>query len=203
MAKNEEKVTLNDLQQVMELIGEAYLYLREIKPEDLTDTENILDSADFEMPLGDDGVNFDVGDPDITRKKITEGRNWITFPKRGDDDISFQVPSFADPVNELFMNVAAKDLKIKVGEDNFKGQGYQLKPKKVVGSWVFRNPEHTITVILPNTENYGTFKGAKGDSEGYYNVSVTPMANSGDVDLYIFHKEKTIEGIGKEPSENP
>lgn len=189
MAANENKKTLSDLQQVMELMGEAYFFKKELNASDLTTTEDILATADFEMPLGEDGVNFDVGDPDITKKKITEGRNWITFAKRGDDDISFQVPSFADPVNELFMNketTAAST--VKVGTDNYSGAGYSLKPKKVVGSWLFRNPDHNIVVILPNTENYGTFKGAKGDTEGYYNVAVTPMSNDGNVDLYILHK---------------
>lgn len=196
MAVNADKVTLNDLQKVMELMGEAYFYKREIKPADLVDTEDILDQADFEMPLGDDGVNFEIGDPDITRKKITEGRNWITFAKRSDDDISFQVPSFADKMNELWMSKAASDVKAKVGTDSYAGAGYQLKPKKVVGSWIFRNPEHTIVVILPNTENYGTPKGATGDTEGYYNVSTIPMANSGNVDLYILHKtdDSTVSG---------
>ena len=189
MAANENKKTLSDLQQVMELMGEAYFFKKELNASDLTTTEDILATADFEMPLGEDGVNFDVGDPDITKKKITEGRNWITFAKRGDDDISFQVPSFADPVNELFLNKETTSAAtVKVGADNYSGAGYSLKPKKVVGSWLFRNPDHNIVVILPNTENYGTFKGAKGDTEGYYNVAVTPMSNDGNVDLYILHK---------------
>lgn len=192
MAENENKQTLNDLQKVMELMGEAYFFEKEVKPEDLTETADILDAADFEMPLGDDGVTFEVGDPDITRKKITEGRNWITFAKRSDDNISFQVPSFADKMNELWMHKATSEaVKAKVGGDAYQGAGYQLKPKKVVGSWVFRNPEHTITVLLPLTENYGTFKGAQGDNEGYYNVAVTPMPNSANVDVYILHKVAT------------
>lgn len=190
MAANANKKTLSDLHEVMELMGEAYFFKKELTADDITTTEDILSTADFEMPLGDDGVTFDVGDPDITRKKITEGRNWITFAKRGDDDISFQVPSFADPVNELFMNKrTAADASVKVGSDTYKGAGYSLAPKKVVGSWLFCNPEHTIVVILPNTENYGTFKGAKGDTEGYYNVAVTPLSNSGNVDVYILHKQ--------------
>lgn len=194
MAVNENKQTLNDLKKVMELMGEAYLFLREIKPEDLTETADILDAADFEMPLGEDGVNFDVGDPEITRKKITEGRNWITYAKRGDDDISFQVPSFADKMNELWMHKKTTTaVKAKVGGDVHQGAGYQLKPKKVVGAWIFRNPEHTIAVLLPLTENYGTPKGAKGDSEGYYNVSVTPMPNSADVDIYILQKTTSAD----------
>lgn len=198
MTVNENKQTLNDLQKVMELMGEAYLYLHEIKPEDLTETDDILDSADFEMPLGDEGVTFDVGDPDITRKKITEGRNWITYAKRSDDDISFQVPSFADKMNELWMHKnTASAVKAKVGGDSYEGAGYQLKPKKVIGAWVFRNPEHTITVLLPLTENYGTFKGAKGDSEGYYNVAVTPMPNSANVDIYILHKTQAPSDSGE------
>lgn len=189
MAANENKKTLSDLQEVMELMGEAYFFKKELNASDLTTTEDILATADFEMPLGEDGVTFDVGDPDITKKKITEGRNWITFAKRGDDDISFQVPSFADPVNELFLNKETTSATtVKVGAGNYSGAGYSLKPKKVVGSWLFRNPDHNIVVILPNTENYGTFKGAKGDTEGYYNVAVTPMSNNGNVDLYILHK---------------
>lgn len=189
MAENENKAKLYDLKEVMELMGEAYLFLHEVKPEELTETADILDAADFEMPLGEDGVNFDVGDPDITKKKITEGRNWITYAKRGDDDISFQVPSFAEKMNELWMHKkTTAAVKANVGGDVHEGAGYSLKPKKVVGAWIFRNPEHTITVLLPLTENYGTFKGAKGDSEGYYNVATTPMPNSADVDIYILHK---------------
>lgn len=192
MAANKDKVTLNDLQQVMELMGEAYLYNKEIKPSDLTETDDILDSADFEMPLGDDGVTFEIGDPDITRKKITEGRTWITYAKRGDDNITFQVPSFADKMNELWLNkVTSTAVKAKVDADALTGAGYALKPKKVVGGWIFRNPEHTMAVILPITECYGTFKGGQGDNNGYYNVSVTPKANSGNVELYILHKTAT------------
>lgn len=193
MAANANKKVLGDLHEVMELMGEAYFFKKELKADDLTTTEDILDTCDFEMPIGDDGVTFDVGDPDITRKKITEGRNWITFAKRGDDDISFQVPSFADPVNELFMHKkTTADASVKAGADTYKGAGYSLKPKKVVGSWLFMNPDHSIVVILPNTENYGTFKGPKGDTEGYYNVAVTPMSNSGDVDIYILKKQAGV-----------
>lgn len=190
MAANENKKTLSDLHEVMELMGEAYFFKKELTASDLTTTEDILSTCDFEMPLGDDGVTFEIGDPDITRKKITEGRNWITYAKRGDDNITFQVPSFADPVNELFMNKkTSAEASVKVGVDTYKGGGYSLAPKKVVGSWLFCNPDHSIAVILPNTENYGTLKGAQGDSEGYYNVAVTPMSNSGDVDIYILHKQ--------------
>lgn len=189
MAANANKKTLNDLQKVMELMGEAYFFEKELKDTNLTTTEDILDTCDYEMPLGDDGVTFEVGDPDITRKKITEGRNWITYAKRGDDNISFQVPSFDDSLNALWQEKkTAAAASVKVGGDTFSGHGYSLKPKKVIGSWLFRNPEHTIVVILPNTECYGTFKGAQGDNNGYYNVSVTPMANNKDVDLYILHK---------------
>ena len=188
MAVNENKVMLDDLHQVFELMGEAYFFNREVKPEELTETADILDAADFEMPLGDEGVNFAVGDPDITRKKITEGRYWITYAKRGDDDISFQVPSFADKMNELWLNKTASGVKAKVGGDVYEGAGYSLKPKKVVGAWIFRNPEHTIAILLPLTENYGTPKGAQGDNEGYYNVAVTPTTSSGNVDIYILHK---------------
>lgn len=195
MAVNANKKTLPDLRQVMEMLGEAYFFKREIKPADLTEAADILDSADFEMPISEEGVTFEVGDPDITRKKITEGRNWITYAKRGDDNITFQVPSFADAINELWLTkVGTTAVKSKVDGDVYEGAGYQLKPKKVIGSWIFRNPEHTITVILPNTENYGTFKGAQGDTEGYYNVATTPMANSDSVDIYIFRKVEVSEG---------
>ncbi len=193
MAENANKKTLYDLHKVMELMGEAYYFKSEVKDTDLTTTEDFLSKADFEMPLSDEGVTFEVGDPDITKKKITEGRNWVTYAKRGDDNISFQVPSFDDSLNELFLTKqTSADVSVKIGDDTYKGQGYSLKPKKVVGSWVFRNPEHTITIILPNTENYGTFKGPQGDNEGYYNVAVTPMGNNKDVDIYILHKQASV-----------
>ena len=196
MAVNENKVVLNDLHEVMELMGEAYFFGKELTYEDLSKTEDLLDEADYEMPLGDEGVTFEIGDPDITRKKITKGRNWITFAKRGDDNITFQVPSFADKMNELWLTKQGDTVSAKVGGKTYSGAGYALKPKKVVGSWVFRNPEHTIVVILPNTENYGTFKGAQGDNEGYYNVAVTPLSNSGNVDIYILHEVEAEQGAG-------
>ena len=182
------KKVLGDLDKVMELMGEAFFFNKEVTADMLTAETDILDSADFEMPLSDEGVSFEVGDPDITRKKITEGRNWITYAKRADDSITFQVPSFEDSLNELFLTKVVSNISAKVGDDTHTGAGYSLKPKKVVGAWVFRNPEHTITVLLPLTENYGTFKGAQGDTEGYYNVAVTPMAATNNVELYILHK---------------
>lgn len=190
MAANENKKKLSDLQKVFELMGEAYYFTKEIKAEDLTTTEDFLAKADFEMPLGEDGVTFDVGDPDITKKKITAGINWITFAKRGDDDISFQVPSFAGPVNELFLTKkTSAQVTVKAGNDTYKGDGYTFAPKKVIGAWVFCNTQHTMIAILPHTEAYGTFKGAKGDAGGYYNVAVTPLSNSDGVDVYIMSKE--------------
>lgn len=180
---------LNDLQKVMELMGEAFYFDTPVAAADIATASDILEKAAFEMPIGEEGVTFEVGDPDITRKRITEGRTWISFAKRSDDNITFQVPSFDNSINELFLVKAVGEKGIKVGADTYKGQGYSLKPKKVVGSWLFLNPEHTIAVLLPVVEAYGTLKGAQGDNEGYYNVSLVPLADADNAEVYIFHKE--------------
>lgn len=177
---------LSELQKVFELMGEAYFF--KTLPE-LTTTADILTLADFEMPVSEEGVALNVGDPDITRKKITAGINWITFAKRSDDDMTMQVPSYDDSLNELFLTKKGAAKSVKVGDDTYEGSAYSLAPKKFKGAWVFRNPEHTIVVILPNTENYATFKGPAGDSEGYYNVSMTSLGDADSADIIILHKK--------------
>ncbi len=177
---------LSDLQKVMELMGEAYFF--NTLPE-LSGTTDILASADFEMPISEEGVALNVGDPDITRKKITAGINWITFAKRSDDDMTMQVPSFDDSLNELFLAKKGTTKTVKVGADTYEGSSYSLAPKKFKGAWVFCNPEHTIVIILPNTENYATFKGPAGDSEGYYNVAMTSLGDADGADIIILHKK--------------
>lgn len=181
MAKKE----LSDLQVLMGRMGEAYFFKGGL-PEELGIEYDVETEADFAMPISTDGVTFEPGSPDVTEEKITEGRTWYTFAEKGDDNISMQVPSLAQELNELFLLKKGDAVQVK----GYDGQGYSMSPNKFKGGWVFFDKEKTVMVALPQTDNYANFVGGSGDGMGYYNVAITTLSNSVGADILIFHKNE-------------
>lgn len=188
MANSNHK-DLDDLQVLMGRMGEAYFY-NDALPSDIfgsgdsAPTKDIFEESDFAMPLSKEGVNFEFGAATVNVEKITEGRAWYTFAEDGDENITMQVPSLAPDVNNLFLDKATTaKVTVKAGGATYSGDGYNTKPKKVKGAWVFTTPEKDILVILPKTDNYANLVGATGDAKGYYNVQVKTfqLAGKGNV----------------------
>ena len=186
--------TLADLQVLMGRMGEAYFFKNGI-PATVTADSDLIGMADFAMPISTSGVNFELGAPDITREKITEGRTWYTFAEKGDDNISLQVPSLHTDLSDLFYTKTGEAKQVKMGDKTYSAQGYNTKVKKVIGGWVFRDREHTCAVGLPVTDNYANLVGAVGDAMGYYNVAVSTRPDANDVDLIIYNE---VSGTPKE-----
>lgn len=162
----------------------------------LANTTDVLSTADYEMPISEDGVNFEpVGSPNITRNKITNGAVWYSFAEKGDANVTLQIPSFHKDLDALFLEKASSStVTTKYGtSDTFEGNAYNLEPKKFTGAWLFTTAEKDLIVILPNTENFGIMVGAKGKEMGYFNVSVTPMRHETYGDIVILEK-KTASG---------
>ena len=177
--------TLSELQVLMGRMGEAYFFKNGI-PATLAANADLLSMADFAMPISTSGVNFELGAPDITREKITEGRTWYTFAEKGDDNISLQVPSLHTDLSDLFYTKKGEAKQVKVGDKTLTAQGYSTAVKKVTGGWVFRDREHSVAFGLPLTDKYAIVVGAVGDAMGYYNVAVSTRPDANDVDLIIY-----------------
>lgn len=144
------------------------------------------------IPVGSDGVNFDAGDPDVTKYKLTTGDIWTSIADAGDADISFQVPSVADYIAEMFQNkvTAAKESLTLEGE-TYEGSGFNFQPKKVTGSILMRSQDKNTVIVLPNIEGYATPKLDDTGKPLYYNLSISPLNNSAGVGIYYLVKKTT------------
>lgn len=183
----------SELRTIFGRLREAY-YCKSCPDLSATTPADILLSADYEMPLSEDGVTLEpVGSsPSITRKKISNGANWYSFAEKGDSNITMQVPSFDASLDELFLEkTTASAISTKVDKDSFTGNGYNLDPKKFGGAWIFTTAEKDFVVILPETENFATPVGATTKEMGYFNVAVTPLRHAKYGDIVILQKKTT------------
>ena len=178
---------LSNLQSLFNDVKNVYYNNKELKSTDLGAALTVA----MELPVLEDGVSLNTGDPDVTRIKITTGANWTSKAKKGDPDISFQVASIAGKVNELFMDkkgevAGAADIIIQGA--TYSGSSYSLAPKKVSGSLILMSEDKMAVIVLPNVEIYASLVAADGDNPAYFNVNVTPLENSEGADIMILHK---------------
>lgn len=146
----------------------------------------------WHIPVGSDGVNFDAGDPDITKYKLTNGEVWTAIADAGDSDVSFQVPSVHDTIASLFQNkITSAEESITLEGVTYKGHGYDTTPKKVAGAMLLRSQDKETVILLPNIEGYATPKLDDTGKPLYYNFQVTPEPNSKGVAIYYMFKDTT------------
>lgn len=141
----------------------------------------------IELPVLEDGVTFDTGEPEKNEVKLTDGTTWTSKVKQGESDISFQVSSVHDTINELLMEKKSGATISGVEFEGFtyEGDGFSLAPKKVAGALLMVSSDFKSGVYLPNVEMFASFNGEGGDdSTGYYNVSVTPLTDSKGAAFY-------------------
>lgn len=171
----------SDLHDVLGRIEEVYLSTKTNQaPSELTGT------FDFKLPVLDDSVTFNMGDADVTRIKLIDQTNWTSYAKKGDPDISLQIPSFSDDIASLLGN------KVGAAADNttvgIKFQGFSTTPKKVVCSLLFVSDDGSVYVYLPNVEIFATPVLGDGDNPSYFNCAITPVPDSAGADYYIGYK---------------
>lgn len=160
-------------------------------------TANMLTSAgvecELEFPVISDGVSFNTGEADVTETKLTTGATWTSRADKGDSDISFQVASIAGELDDLFLTKRASasvtGIKVQGLEGTFGGDSYSLDVNKVTGSLVMTDDNRQTVLILTNVEMYGSLVVADGDNPAYFNVKVTPKANTDGAALLILRKE--------------
>lgn len=183
---------LTDLKTLFNDVKEIYFKSSEIKVADLGKAFTV----DIEFPVLEEGVNFNTGDAEVTKIKLTTGSTWVSKATKGDGDISFQVASIAGPVNTLLMNKVGTDITstagILVEGVTYSGGAYSLTPKKVVGSLLMFSEDRQTIIALPNVEMYSSLVAADGNNPAYFNVAVSPLENSEGADIMILWK--TIGG---------
>lgn len=147
---------------------------------------------DFKLPILDESVTFNMGDADVTRIKLIDQTNWTSYAKKGDPDISFQIPSFSDEIASLLGNKkGASSTNAALG---VKFQGYSATPKKVECSLLFVSDDEKVVVYLPNVEIFATPVLGDGDNPSYFNCVITPIPDSTGADYYIGIKTTTEAG---------
>lgn len=180
---------LTDLKTLFNDVKEIYFKSSEIKAADLGKAFTV----DIEFPVLEEGVNFNTGDAEVAKIKLTTGSTWVSKATKGDGDISFQVASIAGPVNSLLMNKVGTEITstagILVDGVTYEGAAYSLAPKKVVGSLLMFSEDRQTIIALPNVEMYSSLVAADGDNPAYFNVTVTPLENSEGADIMILWKK--------------
>lgn len=180
---------LTNLSELFASMKEVYFKKGELKATDLAGASL---TVDMEFPVLDDGVSFDTGAADVTQIKLTTGKIWTQRTKRGDSDISFNVASVAGEINDLLLNkhsnVTGTAGTFEEGA-TFSGNGYDLDPKVVKGSFIMYSEDHTTIIALPNAHIVSSFNAADGDNPAYFKLVVTPYANSDGDEIFILKKK--------------
>lgn len=172
---------LADIKTLFNKIDNIYLFKStNLKP-------SAIVAADFEIPVISDGVNFNTGEPSVTKVKLTTGETWTTMAEVGDSDIKFQVGSIDEKVNNLFLNKISTEEETAgatIAGNTYKGLGYSLEPKKLKVGLLMLSEDRQTVIFLPNVEVYSSL--VIDDSKpAYYNVTCTPLASADGISIYF------------------
>ena len=162
----------------------------------VAEKEAELNALSFiELPVVEDGVNLNTGEADVTQIKLTTGSIWASKVKRGDADISMNVPSVSKEILDMFLNKTKDTTDFTIESflsGAYTGGGYSLAPKRVNGALALVSNDRETLIIFPKVEVYASFVAADGDTPAYFALKVTPLVNSEGSEIYI--KAKKVGG---------
>lgn len=139
-----------------------------------------LATLDFRLPILEDSVEFDTGEPDIETVNLTTGEKWTTMTTAGEPNITMQCASFAADITDLFLNVtAASSGNMQLDGRTYAGKGYDLSAKKVTGGLLLMGEDLEMAIFMPHVEIYSSI-GIEQNVPGYFTMNVTPLASSAD-----------------------
>lgn len=186
MAEFTETKTLGDLQKLFNKLKNVYY-----SASSFDTPEAFFTAGGMELPILSDGVTFNTGQPSITKIKLTTGATWTSMADAGDSDISFQVATVADDINAIFLNKRTASPvttgATTIAGNTYKGDGYDLEPKKVSGSMLFVSEDRQCVVVMLNIEAYANLQ-VETAKPSYYTLQVTPLRDTKGAALYILHK---------------
>lgn len=143
---------------------------------------------DIELPTLEDSVSVNFGEAETTEINLIDGTIWTSKATKGDSDITFQVASLADEINELFMAKGTTYGSTAIDGSDFNGVGYKVDVKKAIGAILMTDDTDSVCILLPNVEMTGTLNAGDGDNPAYYNVTVVPKPNADGDTIVIFKK---------------
>ena len=175
--------TLGDIKTLFNKIKEVYYFAT---PDQ---APSALTAADVELPVISENVNFNTGEADVTKIKLTTGGTWTSMATAGDSDISMQIASFDEYVNDIFMNKIGSKTTLGASIDGhqYEGYGYDLEPKKVTGGLLFCSEDRGVIIFTPTVEIYASVVIEDG-KPGYFNLKVTPLASKTGETIYFLKK---------------
>ena len=200
------KKNIDNLGTIFSSVNQVFFKAGELKAADL---EAAL-TVDLELPIIEDSISFNTGEPGVTQVKLISGKIWSQKTKRGDSDISFNVASIDGVVNDLLLNKqnsaaiesGAGVLSEKTEDATvvYEGNAYDLDPKVVLGSLIFKSEDKLTTFVLPNAHIVASLNASDGDNPAYFKMVVTPRQNSEGSEIFIL-KKKVVEGTSDEKKE--
>ena len=151
-----------------------------------------LATFDFELPVTEGGVTFKSGEAQLTKTKLTTGEIWDVTSKSGDDDISYQIASFAPELLATFTNAdaTATAMTADVNGVTYEGYGVNTAPKKVGGGLFMTSQDLTAAIFIPNAEIFSNLVN-ENDKPAYINSKVSALTDTTGKNIYVLFK-KTI-----------
>lgn len=140
-----------------------------------------ITTIDYMLPILQDSVTFNTGEPSVETVDLTTGEKWTTMTTAGDPDITMNCASFHDEICELFLNKVASSTGKIEGLDgaDYEGNGYNLEAKKVVGGLIMRSEDKEMVIFMPHVEIYSSLA-VEESVPGYFNMQITPLASAGN-----------------------
>lgn len=150
-----------------------------------------LATLDFRLPILEDSVEFDTGEPDIETVNLTTGEKWTTMTTAGEPNITMQCASFAPEITNLFLNPTVASVgPMTLDGKSYGGTGYDLSAKKVTGGLLLMGEDLEMAIFMPHVEIYSSI-GIEQNVPGYFTMNVTPLASATDNTAIYFLKHTT------------
>ena len=177
--------------------------------EDTVDASTDFKNKQFslqQLPITEDGVTLNFGNANTTFKKLNTGEIWGSKVDRDDPEVSFNVATVSETVNEWFMGKAGVHGEVEINKqgesdgkkENFIVQGYASTLNAKTGSLWFPAENGEGWVVLPNIKMYGGLNGTDDSNTAYYAVTVTPQTNDVDgASIYFLSKNGSGNATNK------
>ena len=179
--------SLSDLKKVFAQMHNIYY----------TKTPNLtlatLASFDFELPVVEGGVTFKSGEAQLTKTKLTTGELWDVTSKSGDDDIAYQISSFAPEILAAFTDADATptDMVSTVNGITYSGYGINTAPKKVGGALFMTSENLSAAIYIPNAQIFSNLVN-ESDKPAYINSKVSALADTTGKNIYVLFKKAGV-----------
>lgn len=181
MAIQITKKDILSLCDIFHSVKEVYYRKEKIIASDL-EKGNI--SVDIELPILEDSVSLNTGEPIVSESKLTSSRGFGISVRRGDSDITMKVASIHGEINEYLLNKQND-----IDNETILGKSFNLEPKTIEGSLFLFSENHNTIIVLANVSITSNLV-IEQDSTSYFLLRIVPYSNADNDEIYILRKDK-------------